>query len=152
MGNNFAGGIFFIGWWESDEEWFCPFKPFSKLNKQNFVHIEHQLKSKLAWPVGTEYEVKIKMVQEQWQLKMKFLLGYKMKIVGGNKNLVGGWGGRGFRRGEWGNSPHPPVGKPCSPLHGQENPLFWLEESLTSSKNQIIGTITYSYMESVTPN
>ena len=31
------------------------------------------------------YEVIIKMVQEQWlQLKMKFLLGYNMKI----KNLV----------------------------------------------------------------
>ena len=29
-----------------------------------------------------EYEVKIKMVQEQWlQLKMKFLLGYNMKTV-----------------------------------------------------------------------
>ena len=29
-----------------------------------------------------QYEAKIKMVQEQWlQLKMKFLLGYNMKIV-----------------------------------------------------------------------
>ena len=29
-----------------------------------------------------EYEIKIKMVQEQWlQLKMKYLLGYNMKIV-----------------------------------------------------------------------
>ena len=32
--------------------------------------------------VCKEYERKIKMVQEQWlQLKMKFLLGYNMKIV-----------------------------------------------------------------------
>ena len=32
--------------------------------------------------VYREYEVKIKMVQEHWlQLKMKFLLGYNMKIV-----------------------------------------------------------------------
>ena len=32
--------------------------------------------------VRKEYEVKIKMVQEQWlQIKMKFLLGYTMKII-----------------------------------------------------------------------
>ena len=32
--------------------------------------------------VWKEYKVKIKMVQEKWlQLKMKFLLGYNMKIV-----------------------------------------------------------------------
>ena len=32
--------------------------------------------------VHKEYEQKIKMVQEQWlQLKMKFLLGYNMKII-----------------------------------------------------------------------
>ena len=32
--------------------------------------------------VYKEYEVKIKMVQEQWlQLEMKFLLGYSMKII-----------------------------------------------------------------------
>ena len=32
--------------------------------------------------VYKEYEVKIKMVQDQWlQLKMKFLLGHNMKIV-----------------------------------------------------------------------
>ena len=59
-----------------------------------------------------EYEIKIKMTQVQWlELKMKFLLGYNMKIVilwggggergewltfgGGNKDLVGKayWGG-----------------------------------------------------------
>ena len=32
--------------------------------------------------VNEEYEVEIKMVHEQWlQLKMKFLLGYNMKIA-----------------------------------------------------------------------
>ena len=39
--------------------------------------------SKLVWPtcVYKQYEVKIKKVPEQWlQLKMKFLLGYNMKI------------------------------------------------------------------------
>ena len=39
-----------------------------------------------------EYEVKIKMVQEQWlQLKMKFLLDFNMKII----IEWGGWGGGG---------------------------------------------------------
>ena len=41
--------------------------------------------------VYKEYEFKIKMVQEQWlQLKMKFFLGYNVKINlwGENKNLV----------------------------------------------------------------
>ena len=29
-----------------------------------------------------EYEVKMEMIQEQWlQLKLKFLLGYNMKII-----------------------------------------------------------------------
>ena len=49
--------------------------------KQHSVNIEHWLKSKLTC-VYKEYEIKTKMVQEQWlQLKMKFLLGYNMKIV-----------------------------------------------------------------------
>ena len=44
-----------------------------------------------------EYEVKIKMVQEQWlQLKMKFLLVYNMKFVikWGEWTLGGVGGGR----------------------------------------------------------
>ena len=48
----------------------------------NQLKFKHQLKLKLARPscVYKEYEVKIKMVQEQWlQLKMKFLLVYYMK-------------------------------------------------------------------------
>ena len=52
--------------------------------KYHYVNIEHQLKSKLARPscAYKEYEVKIKMVHEQWlQLKMKYLLVYYMKIL-----------------------------------------------------------------------
>ena len=51
--------------------------------KQHSVNIQHRLKSKLAWhQLDKEYEVKRKMVQEQWlQLKLKFLVGYNMKIV-----------------------------------------------------------------------
>ena len=60
-------------WWEPEEDWLS-------------VNIEHQLKSKLAWlGVYKEYEVKIKMVHEQWlQLKIKFLLRVFIKfLVGG---------------------------------------------------------------------
>ena len=51
--------------------------------KQLSVNTEHQLKSKLAWPVlYKEHGIKTKMLQEQLlQLKMKFLLGYNMKVV-----------------------------------------------------------------------
>ena len=40
-------------------------------------------KNSFLWiPSIKEYEIKTKMVQEQWlQLKIKFLLGYNMKIV-----------------------------------------------------------------------
>ena len=30
---NFASWGFFTGWWESELEWFRPFKPYTKLNK-----------------------------------------------------------------------------------------------------------------------
>ena len=45
-----------------------------------------------------EYEVKIKMVQEQWlQLKMKFLLVYNMKfVIKWGEWTLGGVGGGGF--------------------------------------------------------
>ena len=104
---NTGGGIFFTRRWEPDEEWFWRLENFSKL-KQHFVNTEHQLKSKLAWSVFQEYEIKTKMVQEQWlQLKMTFLF-----FIGLNWLLVG--------REEWANfwlvwedSPHSEVGKPC---------------------------------------
>ena len=47
--------------------------------KQHSVNIEHWLKSKLAWLLYNEYEVKIRMVQVQWlQPKMKCLVGYNI--------------------------------------------------------------------------
>ena len=40
---------------------------FVKDKKQHSVYTEHQLKSKLAWPVCIKsMEVKLKMVQDQW--------------------------------------------------------------------------------------
>ena len=40
-----------------------------------------KIKISMTW-VYKEYKIKIQMVQEQWlQLKMKFWLGYNMKIV-----------------------------------------------------------------------
>ena len=55
---------------------------FFKAKKKLSVNIEHQIKSKLAWPICTDsIEVKMKMVQELWlQLEMKFLLGSNRKI------------------------------------------------------------------------
>ena len=75
-------GDFCVGWWEPEEEWFWPIKPFSKL-KTTFCKYWTLIKIKISLAcVYKEYEVKVKMVQEQWlQLKMKFLLGYSMKIV-----------------------------------------------------------------------
>ena len=65
-----------------------------------------------------EYEVKIKMVQEQWlQLKMKFLLVYNMKFfIKWGEWTLGGVGGA------WANvqlvgrvSPKPPIKKTLYP-------------------------------------
>ena len=77
---NFAGS-FLVGWWGS-EEWFWTFEPFSKLKAiicKYWKSIKMKVSMTCAWK---EYEVKIKMVQEQkLQLKMEFLVGYNMKIV-----------------------------------------------------------------------
>ena len=75
-------GDFCVGWWEPEEEWFWPFKPFSKL-KTTFCKYWTLIKIKISLAcVYKEYEVKVKMVQEQWmKIKMKVLLGYSMKIV-----------------------------------------------------------------------
>ena len=51
--NFVGGGGYFVGWWESDEEWFWPLEPFQNQN-HHFVNIEHQLKSKLARTVSTK--------------------------------------------------------------------------------------------------
>ena len=67
-----------IGWWESEEEWCWPFESFSKL-KITFCKL--WASSKLAWPLYTS-GVLYKMMQGRWlQLKLKFLLGYNVKIV-----------------------------------------------------------------------
>ena len=47
--------------------------------KQHSVNIEHWLRSKLAWLLYNEYEIKIRMVQVQWpQPKIKLLVGYNI--------------------------------------------------------------------------
>ena len=85
------------------------------------MNTEHHLKSKLAWSVFQEHEIKTKMVQEQWlQLKMTFLffIGLNWLLVGGNKTLVGRrWMSKfliGVR-----TPPSPPVGIPLYKL-GQQ--------------------------------
>ena len=117
IGNgNFAGGNFFIGWWEPEEEWFWQFEPFLKL-KTAFCEYWTSIKIKISMTcVSKGYEIKTKMVQEQWlQLKMTFFLGYNLNNFnwwgridfwwGGNKNLVGEvyWGEIFPGGGEWTN-------------------------------------------------
>ena len=92
---NTAGGIFFTRWWESEGEYFWRFENFSKL-KTAFCEYWTSIKIKISMIyVLKEYEIKTKMVQEQWlQLKKTFLffVGLNWLLVGGNKNLVGsGW-------------------------------------------------------------
>ena len=81
---NFAegGGIFFTKWWEPGEEWFWPFEPFAKL-KIGFCEYWTSNKIEISMTCASkEYQIKTKMVQEQWlQLKMKFLLGNNFKVV-----------------------------------------------------------------------
>ena len=109
-------GNFFIEWWEPEEEWFWPFKPFLKL-KTTFCKYWRLIKIKISKTcVYKVYEFKIKMAQEQWlKLKRKFLLGYNIKVaiqwdvginlwwgrlpegvifpdgVGGNEQIFGYW-------------------------------------------------------------
>ena len=65
--------VFFIGCWESKEEWVWTFLLFLKL-KTTFYRYWTLIKSKISVTcVYKEYEVKTKIVQEQWiQLNMKF--------------------------------------------------------------------------------
>ena len=84
------GEIFLPG---GEEEWFWQFEPFSKL-KTAFCEYWTSDKIKISVTcVSKEYEVKAKMVQEQWlQLKMTLLLGYNLKnfiqLGEGNQLLV----------------------------------------------------------------
>ena len=87
------GEIFLPG---GEEKWFWQFEPFSKL-KTAFCEYWTSDKIKISvTSVSKEYEVKAKMVQEQWlQLKMTFLLGYNLKkvyLVGGGESTFGGEG------------------------------------------------------------
>ena len=102
---NTAGGNFFAGWWEPKEEWFWRFKPFSKL-KTTFCEYLTSIKIKISMTcVSKEYEIKTKMVQEQWlQLKMTFLFFYWVELTFGGEERKILWefltSGR--------DSPHPP--------------------------------------------
>ena len=77
-----GGGIFFTKWWEPGEEWFWPFEPFAKL-KIGFCEYWTSNKIEISMTCASkEYQIKTKLVQEQWlQLKMKFLLGNNFKVV-----------------------------------------------------------------------
>ena len=71
----FAWRDFFIGWWESDKEWFWPIEPFSKL-KTIFFKYWTLIKIKVSMTCLYK-EDKVKIAQELWlQLKMKSSLGY----------------------------------------------------------------------------
>ena len=78
---NFAGGLFYrlVGTWG---EVILTIRTFSK-RKATFCEHWTPIKIKISMTyVYKEYEVKIKMIQEQWlQLKITFLLDYSMKIV-----------------------------------------------------------------------
>ena len=95
-GHRHCWGDFFTRWWEPEEEWFWQFGNFSKL-KTAFCEYWSSIKFKISIIcVSKEYEIKTKMVQEQWiQLKTTFLfffIGFYWLLVGANKNLVGtGW-------------------------------------------------------------
>ena len=70
-----------------------------------------------------EYEVKIKMVQEQWlQLKMKFLLVYNMKfVIKWGEWTLGGVGGGRFPGGGMSKCSASREGLPQTP--NKENPV-----------------------------
>ena len=67
---------FFIGCWESDEDCFNLLKL-----KTTFCKYGTPIKIKIGMIcVYKEYEVK-KVQEQRLQLKMKFLLGYNIKVV-----------------------------------------------------------------------
>ena len=75
------GRNFFTGWWECEEDLFLQFKLFLEL-KTPFYEYWTSVKIKISMTcVSKDYEIKTKIVQEQWlQLKKTFLLGYNLKI------------------------------------------------------------------------
>ena len=78
-GGILLGGVGVIELWEPEVELIWSFESFSKL-KTTFSKYCTSIKIKISMTcVYKEYEVKIKMVQEQWlQLKVKFLLDYNI--------------------------------------------------------------------------
>ena len=116
----------FIRWWEPEEEWFWRFESFLKL-KTAFCEYWTSIKTKFSMIcVSKEFEIKTKMVLEQWlQLERSFLFFCWVEFTfgfwrRGNKNLVG-------RRPEmkkllackgWRDSPPPPY--PAS----RKNPIY----------------------------
>ena len=86
--------------------WFRQFENFSKL-KTPFYEYWTSIKIKISMIcVSKGYEIKTKMVQEQWlQLKITFLFFYWVELTFGGEGVNGqifGW---------WEDSPIPPVGK-----------------------------------------
>ena len=53
------------------------------LTIQFFFKAENNIKIKISMTcLYKEYEIKIKIIKERWlQLKIKFLMGYNMKVV-----------------------------------------------------------------------
>ena len=91
-------GDFFTRWWEPNEEWFWRFKNFSKL-KTAFCEYWTLIKIKISMIcVSKEYEIKTKMVQEEWlQLKMTFLFFCWVELTFGGEGrdewaIFFGWG------------------------------------------------------------
>ena len=53
-------------WWESDDEWLWPFEPFLKI-ETTLCKYWTSIRIKISMTcVFKEYEVEIKMIQEQW--------------------------------------------------------------------------------------
>ena len=107
-----AGG-FFTRWWEPEEEWFWRLENIAKL-KTVFCVYWTSIKIKISMTcVLNEYEIKTKMVQEQWlQLKLTFLLFYWVELTfGGREERFGDEGVNEQIFGCWGDSPIIPVGK-----------------------------------------
>ena len=93
-----AWDIFFIAFWESDEEWFWTFEPFAKL-KATFCKYWTSIKIKIAMTcVYKEYEVKVKWYRSKdasWKWRFYWVIAYKL-LFSGEMNL---WmGGAGFSK------------------------------------------------------
>ena len=120
--HRFGWGGFFTRLWEPEEEWFWQFKPFSKL-KTAFCSIlwilNHDLKSKLAWPVSQKsMKLKQKWYKSNdcsWKWRFYWVLTWKFLFGEGIDFFL--WREGDYR---WGNeqmfwwektNPIPPVGK-----------------------------------------